>query len=244
MDEARPLRDVFAELATDEDARRAHAADPEGFLQAHGHTDLPGQLVNEAIVNYADTAPPEVAEHLAPFVLAHSPIPVEDGIAPADGLHLLATAPADPYLDLLPPDDLDGAQLDSGHSGTGQLAADQHADHGPDGSHAGTPDDPFDLDFGHGDQPDQMHHGATGTSEVDGAHGLGGQLGSHVDESHVDDMLSGSDIGTLLPADGADADPGHDAGHDPGQLHGHDAHGWLPVEHDPADHPAEDLTDL
>jgi hypothetical protein len=245
MDEARPLRDVFADLATDEDARRAHAADPEGFLHAHGHAELPSQLVGEAIVNYADTAPPEIAEHLAPFVMAHSPIPVEDGPTagadPTDGLHLLATAPAEAYPDLLPAD-LDGSHLDGSHVDAGHVAADQHA--------GGTPADPFDLDFGHGDQPDDMHHGAA--SDVDGGHELGGQLGAHQDESHMDGILSGHDAGELLPdhdpaGDLAGTDPGHDAGHDPDQPHGHDAHGWLADGHDLADHPAappEDLTDL
>jgi hypothetical protein len=47
-------------------------------------------------VSYADTAPHEVAEHLAPFVQAASPVPLSGGQAAAadhDWLGLLATAP-------------------------------------------------------------------------------------------------------------------------------------------------------
>ena len=163
MDPARPLRDVFADLVGDESARQAHAADPEGFLHAAGHPELPGSLVSEAIVNYADTAPAEVAEHLAPFVMAHSPVPVEDDL-PVDeldathGLDLLATAAAG----AVPDDDL---ALDvTGHD---------LADHDVTGHEiAGDLADPFGLDFGHGDSGEPAHHldladpGTDGTDQV------------------------------------------------------------------------------
>jgi hypothetical protein len=91
MQPARPLRDVF-----DEVARGDLGADPAEALADSGHADLPDQLVSEAIVNYADTAPIEVAEHLAPFVTVHSAVPNDSDAAdlPAgQGLDLLATAP-------------------------------------------------------------------------------------------------------------------------------------------------------
>ncbi|HEY8471013.1 MAG TPA: hypothetical protein VIL37_00020 [Natronosporangium sp.] len=93
MEPARPLRDIFDELA-----RGDHGADPAETLADGGHGDLPDQLVSEAIVSYADTAPVEVAEHLAPFVKVHSAVPAADEGEPAgesasDGLELLATAP-------------------------------------------------------------------------------------------------------------------------------------------------------
>jgi hypothetical protein len=91
MQPARPLHDVFDELA-----RGDLGAGPAGALADSGHGDLPDQLVSEAIVNYADTAPIEVAEHLAPFVKVHSGMPADPdtGELPAgDGLELLATAP-------------------------------------------------------------------------------------------------------------------------------------------------------
>jgi hypothetical protein len=249
MEPARPLRDVFADLVTDEDVRRAHAADPDGFLQAHGHTELPGQLVTEAIVNYADTAPAEVAEHLAPFVMAHSPVPVDDGgtvtdADPIDGLQLLATAPAEQYLDELAdhsPDAPDGAEL-AGHQHGADLAA----------ADAGT-HDPFDLDFGHGDMIEGGHHVSAAAGEstgADGAHDAG-----HLHEAHVDDALRDLESGHV---DVGHFDPGHLDGHpDPGHLDAgqlQHEHGWLDG-HDPADGghdlaggadhlPNEDIADL
>jgi hypothetical protein len=240
MEPARPLRDVFADLASDEDARAAHAADPQGYLAAQGHPALPGDLVGEAIVNYADTAPPEVAEHLSPFVMAHSPVPV-DGLDPAavDGMHLLATAPAEP----LDPR-LDHDALDDGFG----------ADH-PHGM-ADTPaHDPFDLDFGHGgdfghdEQLDEMHHPVGGPT----GHELGGHLGAEAHGSHVDDSMTHAGL------DHADLDPtaaggwvddggfGGELGHELGHDFAHEQEqGWLSSgEHHPADAPpADDLDDL
>ncbi|WP_438874513.1 hypothetical protein [Symbioplanes lichenis] len=76
---ARPLRDVFAELSA-----RGAAGDPGELLSAAGHPGLPDELVAEAVGSYADTAPPEIAEHLAPYTSGADP----------DWLGLLATAPA------------------------------------------------------------------------------------------------------------------------------------------------------
>ncbi len=97
MSQGRPLHAVFAELLGDDVARQAYAADPSSPLDDAGHGDLPSDLVAEAIVSFADTAPPAVAEHLAPFVMAHSVVPAADDEPPAAsaGLDLLATAPAD-----------------------------------------------------------------------------------------------------------------------------------------------------
>jgi hypothetical protein len=83
------LREVFDELAGGGDA------DPAGALADRGYGELPEPLLSEAIVSYADTAPVEVAEHLSPFVMVHSAVPVDrDGdVAAGDGLELLATAP-------------------------------------------------------------------------------------------------------------------------------------------------------
>jgi hypothetical protein len=86
MTEVRPLREVFA------DSAGQHNADPAELLAAHGHPDLPEELVAEAVVSYADTAPAEVAEHLAPFVIQHGPMPTGE---PSDTpwFDLLSTAP-------------------------------------------------------------------------------------------------------------------------------------------------------
>jgi hypothetical protein len=91
MAAARPLKDVFAELTGDDAGR------PDAALAAGGHGDLPADLVAEAVVSYADTAPVEVAEHLSPFVMAHSGVPMDDDAAvdgAAEWADLLATAPA------------------------------------------------------------------------------------------------------------------------------------------------------
>ena len=96
MTEGRPLHTVFTELLRDDVARQAYAADPGGLLGPAGHGELPEDLLAEAIVSFADTAPPQVAEHLAPFVMAHSAVPLGDAEPPAaiTGLELLAEAPA------------------------------------------------------------------------------------------------------------------------------------------------------
>ncbi|HEX6234890.1 MAG TPA: hypothetical protein VFZ63_17300 [Jiangellaceae bacterium] len=119
MTQGRPLHTVFTELLRDDVARQAYAADPGGLLDAAGHGELPDDLLAEAIVSFADTAPPEVAEHLAPFVMAHSAVPLDDTEPPVatTGLELLADAPAD-VADNAGADDLDavfdGTQLEAG----------------------------------------------------------------------------------------------------------------------------------
>jgi hypothetical protein len=112
MTGARPLKDVFADLLGGGDGARP---DPEAALAAAGHPDLPPELVAEAVVSYADTAPVEVAEHLSPYVIAHSGVPtVEETVADSGGEalvpdlatlgDLLADASAGPDVDLDGPD--------------------------------------------------------------------------------------------------------------------------------------------
>jgi hypothetical protein len=79
-DQARSLHEVFASLAGDT------AGDPGAALAAAGHGELPADLLNEAVVSYAEVSPPEVAEHLSPVVLGASEDP---GLA----LELLSSAP-------------------------------------------------------------------------------------------------------------------------------------------------------
>ncbi len=100
MTSARPLHELLGDLVGD--AGPAHG-DPQEYLAANGHADLPPELVAEAVVSYADTAPVEVAEHLAPYVTAHSAVPAGDESS-ADWFDLITTAPtgeleADPELD-------------------------------------------------------------------------------------------------------------------------------------------------
>jgi|SRR5690606_11310773 len=139
MAQARPLYDIFAGLA---DAAVTGAA-PEEVLREAGY-DLPDALVAEAIVSYAGTAPAEVAEHLAPFVTAHGPVPPADPTAAtpelADGLALLASAPVPDLADI---------EAEAALPQEGAASDAEEADQG-------TPEpaaDPFDLDFGGGEGP-------------------------------------------------------------------------------------------
>lgn len=113
MDDRRSLRELFAELS------RPGSPDPAELLRAAGYGDVPGALLTEAVLSYAGTAPLEVAEHLAPFVVAHGPVPAPDAdTAPTstpDGLSLLTTAPrVDAPRGDLPAVDPDDGRLD-GH---------------------------------------------------------------------------------------------------------------------------------
>jgi hypothetical protein len=153
MEPVRPLHAIFASLTG--------SADPSDALQAAGHEGLSNGLVTEAIISYADTAPVEVAEHLSPFVVAHSAVPSAGSETAwgdpdaAQGLHLLATAPAVPDH---PTDethhDLDGGQHvldDHGHGGEPALI--DHGDPGVDSHpdpHSHDPHHADDLQFGHG----------------------------------------------------------------------------------------------
>jgi hypothetical protein len=78
LEPARSLHEVFQTLAGD--------PDPDAVLAAAGYAGLPADLLTEAIVSFADTAPPEVAEHLSPVVLGASS---DAGL----GLELLTSAP-------------------------------------------------------------------------------------------------------------------------------------------------------
>jgi hypothetical protein len=79
---------LLADLVGAGDAR---ADGPAEYLAEHGHPDLPPELVAEAVVSFADTASPEVAEQLAPFVTAHT----AGGEHTADWFDLLTSAPAE-----------------------------------------------------------------------------------------------------------------------------------------------------
>lgn len=99
--DARSVRSVLDDLVGAGEA----AGDAAQALRAAGHEDLAPELVAEAVVSFAAVAPPTLAEHLAPFVTAHSPAAVDADPAPvgADagwGLELIATAPVADLADL------------------------------------------------------------------------------------------------------------------------------------------------
>ncbi|HEX6359979.1 hypothetical protein [Actinophytocola sp.] len=97
MASVRPLRELLADLVGDADVRG-----PEAYLAEHGYPDLPAELVAQAVVSFADTAPPEVAEQLAPFVTAYT----AGSEHTADWFDLLTSAPVALADD---PDALDGS---------------------------------------------------------------------------------------------------------------------------------------
>ncbi|WP_051399971.1 hypothetical protein [Haloechinothrix halophila] len=84
MDSARPLHEVFDALS------RGALDDPVAALRDAGH-DLPVDLLGDALAHYAGTADIAVAEHLAPFVMAHE---AGEDADLAEALSLLASAPS------------------------------------------------------------------------------------------------------------------------------------------------------
>ena len=205
MAAARPLKDVFAEL-TGDDAARA-----DEVLAASGHGDLPPGLVAEAVVNYADTAPVEVAEHLAPFVTANSAVPTLDEVdGDADWSVLLATAPAveaDLDADLAPDVDAPGA-TDDVAPGT-----DDAPGTGASGTDASGTDDASvdDVDFGVGAEDASALDVAAGTDLPDGDASLDDAPVEH-GPAVPDDVYDGAgapiDLSHLSDVDGADDDGG------------------------------------
>ena len=155
MPPARPLREVFAALAGDQATQGVAASDRRALLEAAGHSELPADLVAEAVVAYADTAPLEVAEHLAPFVTAHSAVPVDGGddVERADWFDLLAAAPGEawlvePEVDRGPDADpaVDGGAFSSAATTDGAAVTGGATDAGPD------------LEFGQGAAGDPRQH--------------------------------------------------------------------------------------
>ena len=144
MEPVRSLRELFSALSG---GHSGAESDPTAMLAAEGHGDLPGDLMAEAIVNYADTAPVEVAEHLSPYVMAHSAVPgVDPGAghlegSAADGLALLTSAPDPAPVG----EDLDG--LAPATDPTHLVAPDVHLHDAPQDT---VHDAPADLGFGHG----------------------------------------------------------------------------------------------
>jgi hypothetical protein len=232
MPAARPLRDVFTDL-TGEGAAGA-GTQPDELLRAQGHEDLGDELIGEALVNFADSAPVELAEHLAQFVMAHSPVPLIDPGAVTDDMpdwiDLLASAP---------PTDGVAEIGDDGSAGLDGLGDAGDVDDGaamigPADGGGFDPDHGLFLDFGHGDlEPIDPAHftsdtGDAGDAEIGDAGGagigdaggaeIGDAVGSAVDgldhDGHVD--LSVYD-GYLAELDGHDSiGDTHDAAGDGG----------------------------
>jgi hypothetical protein len=197
MTPARPLKDVFADLLGGGGVR----PDADAVLADAGHGDLPADLVAEAVVSYADTVPVEVAEHLAPYVTAHSGVPLEavpdEGASdaePAGWADLLATAPA---VDA----DLDG--LDERGDGWDEID-----DDGNDLDGDGEPDDVAVFHFGGGAGAGLVADDAGG---VDAAQGPDGpDLDVPADVDPTDPFDAGSPAAAVFDDGSADDDGGDD----------------------------------
>jgi hypothetical protein len=229
------LRELFASMSHG-------GADPATALAQAGHGDLPGHLVTEAIINYADAAPVEVAEHLSPYVVANSAVPAPDGqpypvTDVQDGFSLLSTAPDpidthvdDPYGvpadttdhldDASPAVDIDALPA---HDTADQAdpSADHDAHHGDGGEHA-------DLWFGHGQ--------ASALAPVIGEPISTDDPSSTFSAGHTDPwLLDPADAAAEHPAD--DAVPLFGEGVEPHGTDAHDAgHSAQPLQVDPAEH--------
>ncbi|SNT20146.1 hypothetical protein SAMN05421812_103699 [Asanoa hainanensis] len=178
--DARPLKDVFTDLVGDPSA----AAEA---LAGAGH-DLPPDLMAEAVVSFAGSAPAEVAEHLAPFVTAHSGVPVESELdEPAGWAELLATAPEpggtelddDVPLDLPVGDPPGAAELAFGSGDTSGPGPDLDLDTDPGGD---LDDEPVAVGGGPSDYPDDTAEFADLDAEaVD-------DVGEPEDDDDLDDL--------------------------------------------------------
>ena len=258
----RSLREL---LASASDPSGHGGGDPAALLAAGGHGSLPPDLMAEAVVNYADTAPLEVAQHLAPFVMAHSAVPgaaeaahwTGDGSGPdiGEAFALLSTAPHVPDLD---------HPVDIGleHGGAEHLVlADGGAHVAPDPAHD-VPDLAHELAVEHPDldhlqlEPHLGEH--TGFAHVaDGLDDVGldhaGAVAGHAWESGVDHLVDhpllhdggeGLDLDLGFGHGGPEVVATHLAAGEAFDLHlapaGHaaDDAGWLPL-----DDAAQHLTD-
>lgn len=198
MEPVRSLRDVFADLAdhtvhseptAGPDGAGASVPDPRSVLA--DYADLPDDLLVTAIDSYANTAPAEVAEHLASFVAT-------PGADPSSGLDLLASAPTgvwegevdlpgwDRQDDLDSQNDLDGEHnLDGEHELASRNDPDNMDDlDGKDGEDPG-------LQLGDLDHADSLDLAATSGFE----HGFEDSFGP---AANAGEHPAGEDAGTLV----------------------------------------------
>lgn len=76
------IRDAIDQLLTGETPLGGGAADPSSVMAEHGYETVPTELFGTALVHFADTAPLEQAEALAPVVTRIGPIPLEESDLP------------------------------------------------------------------------------------------------------------------------------------------------------------------
>jgi len=247
LEQARSLREIFASMSHG-------SADPATALAQAGHGDLPGHLVTEAVISYADSAPVEVAEHLQPYVVANSAVPAPDGYDHPgadvpDAFSLLTSAPVP--LDVEP-----------GHDPYDVHAGDQHSllDDGlhhdlHDGLHDPLHDGFHDTlhDTARDAADHDAHHGDGGQTDLWFGHGQAAALEPH---ALADPLAAADDTAQPHYADAGHSDPwlvdAHDsvpehAGDDGLALWNPDVHATDPAGHDldqaPHEHPPVPLED-
>lgn len=76
------IRDAIDQLLTGETPLGGGAADPASVMAEHGYETVPTELFGTALVHFADTAPLEQADALAPVVTRVGPIPLEESDLP------------------------------------------------------------------------------------------------------------------------------------------------------------------
>jgi len=204
----------------------AHGAgiDPATVLEQHGMGDLPPDALSSALLHFAERAPLDVADALAPVVTRFSPVPFEPDDLPPSPVDDVIDQGGDVLsvlgeIDLTAPPDLDGHL---GDHDPGDFDHDDFDDHDEAPDHLGHVDldgtavgdgfgdghdllDDFDLDQG-GPEPDHDFGGFGTDSPVDDAL----------------DVLAGFDEGHLARVDHTgdfDTDEGFDDGTPDEPLH-------------------------
>lgn len=203
----------------------AHGAgiDPATVLEQHGMGDLPPDALSSALLHFAERAPLDVADTLAPVVTRFSPVPFEpddlppspvDGVIGQGGDVFAALA----EVDLTAPPDLGGHLGDSDpRDFDADDDLDDH-DQAPDHLVHDLVESPAGDGFGEGhDQLDDY--------DVDQTPGPDHDFGGFHTDSPIGDALdvpAGFDDGQLVPVDdtgGFDTDEGFDDGTPDEPLH-------------------------
>lgn len=173
----------------------AHGAgiDPASVLEQHGMGDLPPDELSSALLHFAERAPLDVADALAPVVTRFSPVPFEPDDLPPSPVDDVIDQGGDVFA-VLGEIDLDAPPGLDGHLGDSDPGDFDHDDHDPDledhGSGAGdhdVPDHLHDVDPDHVEPGDAFGDGHD-SFDLDHVEADDDLSGFHTD-SPVDDAL-------------------------------------------------------
>lgn len=178
------IRDAIDGLLHPEDANSGPGQGAHDALSQAGHEDLPPELFGTALGHYADVAPIETADALAPIVTRTSPIPLEEtDLPPAEDIGLGTDSIAgDAYglFDAVAPQPEEFPEMD-----TVDDAVDDAVENTIDGSDAAVEGDP--------------DGGADGPF-----HGFGDDESAGDSDLDFDDLGSGDALNPTDPAGNAD----------------------------------------